>query len=261
MSAKSAARELAIGGEPRVQLLPPFVRLKAKNAQTRRMLVLLVILAVAIVGGGLTYGTYRSLEATAALTVAQNETTTLIQQQAQYAEAGQLAGLVSATQETQKLMTKGEVDWKEVVDHLATYLPAGAVFQGLAATAPAPWEPALVPEGPLRAERVATLTLTIASVVYNAAAAFVAAVQDDEAVADVLIVSSTLDGVQYLTQVSLTLNETVLHTRFDDSDDPEEEGESTDGDSTTDDSATTDDSTSDAASDDPAVATSEGSAG
>jgi hypothetical protein len=112
---------------------------------------------------------------------------------------------------------------------LKTYLPADTTFSGATLAAPAPWEPSLVPEGPLRAQRVATITLTLSSVSFDRAALFVAAVQGDEAVADVRIMSSTQEGATYLTTISLTLNDTILLTRFDESDDPpvDEEAEAT----------------------------------
>lgn len=221
MSAKTTAKEIFVAGEPRVQLLPPSVRLREKNRQTRRLLVLLIVLSLTVVAGGLSFGYYRSIEARGALEAAQARTADLLQQQTEYADASRIAGLVAATEDAQRLLTSGEVDWAAVMADLQTYLPAETTFSGATLTVPAPWEPRLVPEGPLRAERVATITLTISSLDYNLAARFVASVQDNEAVADVRIMSSAQEGATYLTTVSLTLNNTVLITRFDDTDDPE----------------------------------------
>lgn len=220
MSAKTSVKETFVAGEPRVQLLPPSVRLREKNRQTRRLLVLLVVLALVVVGGGMTWGYTRAIQSVFALAEAQNRTTELLAQQAEYADAARVAGLVATTKEAQLLLTAGEIDWSGVMAGLKAYLPADTTFSGATLTAPAPWEPGLVPEGPLRAERVATITLTLSSLSYDQAALFVTAVQDDEAVADVRIMSSTQEGASYLTTISLTLNDTVLKTRFDESDDP-----------------------------------------
>jgi hypothetical protein len=221
MSAKTPTRDIFVAAEPRVQLLPPSVRLREKNRRTRRLLVLLIVLSLTVVAGGLSFGYYRAIESRLALEAAQARTADLLQQQAAYADASRIAGLVVATGDAQKLLTSGEVDWAAVMADLESYLPAQAAIAGATLTAPAPWEPPLVPEGPLRAERVATITLVIESSDYDMAARFIAAVQADESVADARIMSSAKEGSTYLTTVSLTLNDTVLLTRFDDTDDPE----------------------------------------
>ena len=219
MSAKTPTKDIFVAGEPRVQLLPPSVRLREKNRETRRLLVLLIVLALDDVGGGMTWGYARSIQAAIALSQAQDRTAQLLVQQAEYADAARMAGLVAATEEAQRMLTAGEVDWAAVMADLKSYAPAEAQFTGAILTAPAPWEPALVPEGPLRAPRVATVELTISSASYANAATFVAAVRLNPVVADVTIKSSTSEGAGYITTVSLTLNDTVLKTRFDDSDD------------------------------------------
>jgi len=220
VSAKTPARDIFVAGEPRVQLMPPSVRLQAKNREKRRMLVLLAILAVVAVAGAMTWGYTRSIQAAADLAVEQDRTAAILLEQAQYAEGARVAGLVATTEEGQRILTSGEVDWAEVIADLRTYAPAEVQFTGAILTAPAPWEPPLVPEGPLRAARVATVQLTLSSTSYASASAFVAAVRLNPTVADVTIMSSTSDGAGYLTTVAVTLNETVLKTRFDDSDDP-----------------------------------------
>lgn len=223
MSAKTQSRDSFVAGEPRVQLMPPSVRMQAKNREKRRMLVLLVVLALVVVAGGMTWGYSRAIQAADALAAEQDRTAGILLEQAKYADGARLAGLVATTEEGQRLLTAGEVDWADVVADLRTYAPAEVQFVGAVLNAPAPWEPPLVPEGPLRAARVATVQLTLASPSYANAAAFVAAVRLNPAVADVTINSSTLEGDGYLTTVSITLNDTILKTRFDDSDDPVEE--------------------------------------
>jgi hypothetical protein len=238
MSAKNPVRDLHVAGEPRVQLLPPSVRLQEKARETRRMLVLLVLLALSVVAAGLTLGFFRQAQTAADLASAQERTAQILADQQQYAEASQLSGLVTTTEAAQKLLTAGEVDWAAVVGALRAYLPEGAVFQGAELVAPAPWEPALVPEGPLRASRVATVMLTLRSDDYSQAAAFVAAVQKAESVADVRIVSSAQDAGQYVTTVAITLNDSVLTTRFDDTDDADSAEGSDGGDAASDNGGT-----------------------
>lgn len=213
MSAR-AAGGLVLGAEPRVQLLPPIVKQRARIRETRRLLVLLVILAVVIVAGGVTYGVYQSARAQLELAAIQVQTQSLLAQQAEYAEGARVAGLVQVSKDAQLLVTSGEVDWVQVVGEVRSYLPSGTSLHSVEVVAPAPWEPPLVPEGPLRASRIATLQMTVSSSSYDLAALFASMVGDHAAVADVRILSSTLDAGRYLTVVALTLDSDALATRF-----------------------------------------------
>lgn len=229
MSARTSGG-LVLGAEPRVQLLPPIVRQRAKIRETRRLLVLLIVLAVAIVAGGVTFGVYQSARAQLELAAIQVQTETILAEQTQYAEGARVAGLVRVTEDAQLLVTAGEVDWVQLVGEIRAYLPAGAGFDSVELVAPAPWEPALVPEDPLRASRIATVRITVSSSSYDLAALFAAAVTDHPAVADVRITSSTLDAGRYLTVVSLTLDTEALSTRF--SEDPDAEDADSEAEST-----------------------------
>jgi hypothetical protein len=206
---------LVIAGEPRVQLLPPSVRRREKAREARRLLALALVLVLVLCGGGISFAYLTSVQAAQRLADAQAQTAQIITQQGEYADGAHVASMVSTTEAAQLLLTSGEIDWSAVYAQLGRYLPAESAFTGFEVTAPAPWEPALVPAGALRAQGVATVLLTIASGDYSLAAAFAAAVIDHPAVADVRIVASTLDGVTYLTQVSVTLNGELLMRRFD----------------------------------------------
>lgn len=213
MSARTVGG-VTLGAEPRVQLLPPIVRQRAKIRETRRLLVLLVILAVVIVVGGVTFGLYQSARAQLEFEAIQVQTEGILAQQAQYAEGTRVAGLVQVSKDAQLLVTSGEVDWVQLVGEVRSYLPGGADLDNVEVVAPAPWEPPLVPEGPLRASRIATMQITVSSSSYDLAALFASAVADHAAVADVRILSSTLDAGRYLTVVALTLDADALAGRF-----------------------------------------------
>ena len=213
MSARTAGG-LVLGAEPRVQLLPPIVRQRAKLRETRRLLVLLIILSVVVVAGGVSFGVYQSARAQLEFAAIQAQTQDILAQQAEYAEGARVAGLVQVSKDAQLLVTSGEVDWVQLVGEVRSYLPGGADLHSVELAAPAPWEPQLVPEGPLRASRIATFQITVASSSYDLAALFASAVGDHAAVADVRIQSSTLDAGRYLTVVALTLDSDALATRF-----------------------------------------------
>lgn len=215
MSARAPqGKELQLSAEPRVQLLPPSVRKREKARETRRLLVLLVLLSVTVVGAGMAFGGFRALTAQAALSAAQARTQEILVEQAQYSEVSRTSSLVATTKDAQRLVTANEIDWVDELTALAGYLPAGATFDTVAVQAPAPWEPPLATEGPLRAERIGVVTLTVGSADYATAAAFVAAVAAYEAVADVSVTGSLFEDGHYKTTVVLTLNETARTDRF-----------------------------------------------
>lgn len=207
-------KDLQLSGEPRVQLLPPSVRKREKARETRRLLVLLVLLSVTIVGAGMTVGGWRALSAQSALATAQARTQEILLEQAEYSEVSRTSSLVGTTRDAQRLVTSNEIDWVDTLAAIATYLPPGAVFDTVAVQAPAPWEPPLATEGPLRAERIGVVTVTVGSPDYAMAAAFVAAVAGHEPVADVSVTGSVFEDGHYKTTVVLTLDDSARTGRF-----------------------------------------------
>jgi Tfp pilus assembly protein PilN len=226
MSARKSAHEPYQAGEPRVQLLPPLVKQREKSRRTRRLLAFVVVVSVGVALAGVAFGYVRAAQAESALAAERLRTEQIQTEQAQYAEAAQKAGLVAASTQAQRQVTSNEIDWLELLNEIGTYVPAGAAIDSMAFSAPAPWEPALVPEGELRAPRVAIVNLTIGGSDYAVAGAFVRAVWNMEGIADVVITGSTIKTGRYQTTITLTLDELVRTGRFlDDGDDEDDEGE------------------------------------
>lgn len=227
MSAGTTAGPV-LAGEPRVQLLPPSVREREKSRAARRMMGLLVVLAVVVAGAGTGGAFLLTTQAESRLAEAQTETLAILAQQSQYSEGASLAAQVAATESARKVVTANEIDWTDLTAAVLAYIPCDCTSARVAFTGPAPWEPALVPEGPLRPSRVATMTLELESPTYANAADFVTNVRDLEGLADAIITTATLDAGVYTTTVVLTFDADVLARRFVPADeDPAEE--TTDG--------------------------------
>jgi hypothetical protein len=225
MSARKSGREPYQAGEPRVQLLPPLVKQREKARRTRRLLAFAVVVSLGVALAGVAFGYLRSAQAEAALAAERLRTEQIQAEQREYAEAAQKAALVVASEQAQRDVTTNEIDWLELIGEIAAYVPAGAAIEKMGFGSPAPWEPALLPEGELRAPRVALVNLTIASADYALAAAFVREVWKMEGVADVVITGSSIDAGRYLTTITLTVNEQVITDRFLDDGDDSDEGE------------------------------------
>ena len=205
---------LTLAGEPRVQLLPPSVKEREKSRAARRMMGLLVILAVVAAGAGTGFAFLLTTQAEARLAEAQILTLDILAQQGQYSQGAQVAGQVSATEAARQTVTANEVDWLALTTEVLSYLPCDCIAADIALSGPAPWEPALIPEGPLRPPRIATMTLDLVSPSYSSAADFLNAVRSMEGIADAVITTTKLDGGEYSTTVVLTFDASVLALRY-----------------------------------------------
>lgn len=227
MSARKPGPQPYQALEPRVQLLPPLVKQRERSRRTRRLLAFAVVVSVAVALAGVAFGYLRSVQAEAALAAEHARTEQILAEQSQYAAAAQMAALVAASEDAQRQVTANEIDWLALLTEIGGYVPAGAAIDTVAVSAPAPWEPVLVPAGELRAPGVGIVDLTIGSTDYALGAAFVRALWGMDGVADVVITGSTIDAGRYLTTVSVTLDEQVRSLRFveDDGDETTDSGD------------------------------------
>lgn len=208
-----AAKQLVLGGEPRVQLLPPSVRLREKAREARRLVLLLVVLAVAIVGAGYSFALFHVVGANAALDREQTRTQQLLDQQVRYAPATRLAGLVELTERTRESAGTTEVLWAGVLGDVLRRLPAGTELESASLVGRAPWDAALPVEGVLRPVRAATVQLGIRSAALPDAVAWSRALRSIDGVVDVVLATTEQDD-GYITSLSLTLSDEAVSGRF-----------------------------------------------
>lgn len=140
-----------LSGDPTVQLLPPAVRDRVKNAEFRRLMVLLVVLAVAAVAGGVAYGLYRSIQAQDALAAANAETARILAEQETYRADAAVADVVEATHQAQQMVTATEVDWQLLYGELEDRLGSRAEVNAFILDTAVPWSSARTSPGQLRA--------------------------------------------------------------------------------------------------------------
>lgn len=205
---------LVLAAEPRAQLLPPSVKQREKSRAARRRMIMAVVLAVAVVGAAVAWGYLRQVQAQQSLAATQQLTADILAQQGQYAEAAQLAALVTQSEEARKVVTGTEIQWAALLVAIADYVPEDAILSGVAFQAPAPWEPPFVPEDPLREPRVAVVTLEFTGSGYEPAARFVAAIPEIYGFADVKIDRTEYKDGVYTTTVKLTLAADAVSSRF-----------------------------------------------
>lgn len=258
MSAKAAPGGAKLGGEPRVQLLPPVVQQRAKSRAARRMMVFIFVVSLLVAGGASTFAYVGALQAEVALAAEQARTEQLLAEQAKYAEGAKVAGLVSASKEAQLAVTANEADWNELLDKVVAAFPEESALRAVQLNSPAPWETPLAPAGVLRSEHAIAATVSIASPAYSDAAAFVAAayeLEEEDALADVVIQSTVYESSQktYVTVVSLTFTPDAFANRF--AEQPEDAAGEGDGEDDADETGDPDGTAEDAASEPDATPT------
>ena len=220
MSAVTPARDssgakVMLGGEPRVQLLPPIVGQREKAKASRRMAVLLVLLSFAIAGGLFVYGFFRVAAAQLALAQANRTTEELIVQQGEYRIATDIATAVSQAQEAQRVTTSYEISWAPLLAQIQSFLEPEAELMSIEVVNQAPWAEALAVEDPLRTPRIATIALTVNSTTFAGPLYLSQRLSAIPGYADSVIESIVVgtDGMT-TTKISLTLSTGAVSGRY-----------------------------------------------
>ncbi|MFM9877194.1 MAG: hypothetical protein ACKVOG_05005 [Rhodoglobus sp.] len=205
---------LVVGGEPRVNLLPPEVAQRKKARSARRGLVALVILVLLAVAGGYAFAAVQVELARAELAAAQARTAELLGEQLKYSEVTAVGGQVLGVTSARTVAVSTEVLWNDLYKLIRDRLPEGTTLASLIVDGRAPWEPEPVPAGPLRQPRVATVTFVISSPGPIAIEPFVAKIADLDGFAD--ITPDVVERSESLYSTTFTYNLTMdaLSGRF-----------------------------------------------
>ncbi|MCU1585286.1 MAG: hypothetical protein JWM49_1842 [Microbacteriaceae bacterium] len=161
MSSSTKADVLRVGGEPRVDLLPPELLDQRKAAGNRRRLGLGVLLVLVLVLGGTAAATVGSIQAQAKLLTAQSLTQSLLAQQKKYIEVQKVQDEVSAREAAQQVGTSTEIDWKKYLVALQGTLPAKVTLTTVKIDSASPLTTYTQATVPLQGSRVATLSFTV----------------------------------------------------------------------------------------------------
>ena len=163
MSRKIVSDELILGGEPRVDLLPPEVLKRRQAKAVRRGLGIGTVGLLAIVLAGTGAATYVAAQAQAQLLAAQSTTTDLLAEQTQYAEIRTAQSQVDLVKAAQQVGASTEIDWKAYLQAVQATLPAGVAIETVTINSATPilmYEQSSVP---LQGARVAEVSFTASS--------------------------------------------------------------------------------------------------
>ncbi len=164
MKKPSKEARLVIGGESRVELLPPEVAAFTKAKATRRALIGVVVAAALVCGGGYASATTLSLASAARLAAEQDRTSSLIQERSKFIAVSAVENQLATAIAAEQLGSSTEIDWNGYMSAVGATLPPGVVLTAFNAETATPLQPHAQATVPLQGARIATLVLSAVSV-------------------------------------------------------------------------------------------------
>ena len=216
MSERTAAQQpgLRVGGEPRADLLPPEVHERAKAAKTRRLLGILVVLALVVAIAAYGVATLYASGVEAGVSAAQQKTAALLAEQQKYSAAVTASSQVATIESAEKNGAASDVEWDKLYAALVKDLDPGVTITSGSFSAPASWEAPLTLTGPWRYPHVVEVDLELTSSSPAAGADFLKSVATLPSYADATIDNVTNGKTSYTTDITLELNSQIYSNRF-----------------------------------------------
>jgi len=163
MSRHSGTDDLVIGGEPRVDLLPPVIKARQKAKTLRKILGASVVAVIVMVGAGVVVASWQANLSQEELAVAQARTAELLQEQTKFVEVRVVQDEVDAVGAARRIGASTEVDWQGYFAGIRAVIPADVTIDSLAVDSESPLVAYGQPEAPLQEARIATLVIGLTS--------------------------------------------------------------------------------------------------
>lgn len=215
MSRKSKTPDLTIGGESRVDLLPPELRIKRKAAVVRRRLGFLVVLVAVLVAGSTFLVRAQAIQAKVNLSIEQANTQSLLLQQRKYGIVQQIQKQVDIVQAAQQVGTSTEIDWKKYLISVQATLPPNVTLDSVNIDSATPFASYAQASAPLQGERIATLSFTALSSTLPQVPAWLIALATLPGYADANPGSVTRNATgSYSVNITMHINQAAFTNRF-----------------------------------------------
>lgn len=203
---RTAGGELVIGGRPRVDLLPTEVLADRRSKRIVRRMWAGVLLVVVVVGIGAAAASLYAGQANDDLTDAQNQTLSLLQQQAQYKDVREAESGTALREAAQAVGGATEIDWKAYLGSVQSSLPSGVAITGVAIDSASPLESYAQADAPLQGQRIATLTIDAESPTLPSVPQWLDSVKGLTGFVDATANSVTLDETTGTYTVNMTIH-------------------------------------------------------
>lgn len=168
-----------VGAVARVDLLPKEVRDQAAAKQTRRTMLLLIVLALAVVAAG--FAAVQLLVATSAsdLDAANDQTRQLTEQQAAYQRVRALQAANTQADALNRATTATQLDWDALLAEAFTALPASASIDAIALDSQSPLSEPDQTQSPFGQAAIGSIQASIQSGSIDDLTSWLAAVRAD----------------------------------------------------------------------------------
>ncbi|MCU1437695.1 MAG: hypothetical protein JWP66_782 [Naasia sp.] len=208
-------RRPAIGGVPRVDLLPASLREKRMQKRFRRGIYVGIGGVAVLLAAGIAGATAFGAVASANLAAEQAVTLDLLGQQAQYAELSAVQERIVLAEAAQQVGAGTEIDWSDYLGKLRATLPAGVTLTSVTVDAATPLAVYEQGTGPLEGARIATLTFTASSPGLPDVPVWIDALRTLPAFVDAIADSVTLDDTgSYAVNMTLHIGPDAYAGRF-----------------------------------------------
>jgi hypothetical protein len=216
MSHKLVQDDLLLGGEPRVNLMPPEVLQRRRAKATRQVLGFSVVGLLVAVLAGTGGASLLANQAQAILLQEQTRTTELLAEQADYTEIRTLQAQVNLARAAQRVGASTEVAWKPYLEAVQGTLPDGVVIQSVTVDSATPILAYDQPTAPLQGARIATVTFSAISPTLPDVPTWLDGLTRLTGFADALPGSVSLDKTTNLYTVDITMhvNDAAFAKRF-----------------------------------------------
>jgi hypothetical protein len=207
---------LSIGGEPRVDLLPPEVRAERNAGALRRRLGFGVIVLIALAVGGSGVAGIQAIQAQVSLITEQTRTASLLLQQKKYIQVRSVQDEVGLIQAAQQVGTSTEIDWKKYLSEVQATLPANVTLDTVKIDSASPLTEYTQATAPLQGSRVATLSFTAKSPTLPEVPAWLDALSALPGFTDASPGSVTRDDATgvYTVDITMHINQAAYTNRF-----------------------------------------------
>ena len=215
MKVRSKAELIQIGGDPRIDLLPPELRIKRKTQIIRRRLSVGIILLTFVILGGTALVRQQALQAKIYLGTEQRLTQALLKQAQGYRDVQNVQTKITLVQAAQQVGISTEIDWEKFLKALQLTLPPKITINSVNLDSETPFANYAQPSSPLQGARIATLNLTVTSSILPLVPQWLNSLNSLPGYADAVPGSLTRDGSgSYLLNIVIHLNQEAFTNRY-----------------------------------------------
>ena len=198
-----------VGAIPRVDLLPGEVREQAAARSTRRVMLLLIVLAVVLVGAGFGGAQFLVASSAAGLDTANQQTQQLISQQSAYARVRTLQAAVQEADALDRVTTATQIDWQAMLSEVLAPLPAAVGVGAIQVDSQSPIDAPSQSQSPFGQAAIGTVAIDLTATDIDALTTWLATMRADQTFASVTALQAqNADGTWHLS-ATLFISPTV----------------------------------------------------